>query len=411
MSSTFRYGLPLAFALLLTLAWADAFFWGAGTQVQGFENKAAVKTPVLRLDYLDAFPREAEPWFNDNFPWKGFFQRFNARLQQITNARSPLPDLVVLGEDGWLFKGGLQLDIYRGKRRFTPAELREVTQELLARRDSIEARGGKYYLAIAPLKHHIYPEFLPDHVRPLNQEYAVRQLYTALAGTGLAYIDLHTPLRNYALTHPPLHLRPRPDAPERFDSLFLSASASDLYFRTDHHWTVRAGLLAAATILDTLLAAGFTTFPLEEKSYRISASIADGMTLAKIIGTNRPRQDLALTLHHDWKTEQVARPELPIPDRFPYKQSYIRNRVQSDPTLRTTLPSLFVTRESFGENLLRPLSEHFGSTFFLFDEWKHQLNLPDYEREGGDVYLQLIWEGFIFNLLDTPEEDGKWGGG
>ncbi|MEM9930526.1 MAG: hypothetical protein AAF840_11950, partial [Bacteroidota bacterium] len=217
MSRIYRYGLPIAFASLLVLGWVDAGFWGASTQVQSFENKAAVPFPAWQADNPDAYPRELEKWYNDHFPWKGLFQRLNAQLQQLTNRRSPLPDLVVLGTDGWLYKGGLQLDIYRGKRRFTPKELRQVTRELLARKASVEAQGGKYYLAIAPLKHHIYPQFLPGHVRPLNQEHAVRQLYLALDATELDYIDLHTPLTNFAVQNPPQHLRPRPDTTDRFD--------------------------------------------------------------------------------------------------------------------------------------------------------------------------------------------------
>lgn len=399
MTKIFHYGLPLSFGLLLVLSWTDALFLGAGTQVQSFENKGAVEPPVFRLDLLDPYPRDAEAYFNDRFPWKGFFQRFNAKLQALTNRRSPLPDLVVIGEDEWLYKGGLQLDIYRGKRRFTPAELSQVVNELLARQDSIRARGGKYYLAIAPLKHHIYPEFLPDHVRPLNQEYAVRQLYAALKKTDLAYIDLHRPLRNFAQNNLPQHLRPRPEN---------YAAHNDLYFRTDHHWTTRAGLIAAKTITDHLISDGFPLQPIDISTYNISVKPAKGMTLAQIIGADYPDQDFAQTLHHNWTTKDITRTDIPIPDRFPYKQNYVRQRMKTDAKERAALPSLFVNRESFGENLIHPLSEQFSSSFFLFDEWKHNLNLPDYDREGGDVYLQLVWEGFLFNLLEVPQDDGKW---
>lgn len=408
MTNVFRYGLPLAFGLLLLLSWTDALFFGAGTQVQSFENKGAVEAPVFRPDLLDPFPREAEAWFNDRFPWKGLFQRFNAQLQSLTNRRSPLPDLVVVGKDGWLFKGGLQLDLYRGKRRFSPEELRQVTTELITRRDSVRAAGGHYYLAIAPLKHHIYTQFLPDHVRPLNQEYAVRQLYNALRDTDLRFIDLHTPLQNYAAQHPPRHLRPRPTGPTGTGRPSEMPGYHDLYFRTDHHWTVKAGLLATQVILDTLIADGLPLQPIDTSTYNVKSRLVSGMTLARIIGADQNDQDLSHTLHHDWKTKDIPRPELPVPDRFPYKTSYVLQRLQTDPAARTRLPSLFVNRESFGENLVLPISEHFSSSFFLFDEWKHNLNLKDYQREGGDVYLQLIWEGFIFNLLEVPVEDGKW---
>ncbi|MBC6996075.1 hypothetical protein QWY85_10735 [Neolewinella lacunae] len=398
MSATFRYGLPLVFAAVLVLGWLDAAFFWALTQVQGFENKRAAEVPTVQLDHLDPLPQQTEAYFNDHFPWKGLFQRFNGRLQAVTNGRSPLPDYVVLGTDDWLYKGGLQLDIYRGKRRFSPAELSQVVKTLQARRDSVAARGGHYYLAVAPLKHHIYPAFLPDHVRPLNQEYAVRQLYAALASAGVKTIDLHTPLQAYATAHPP----------QRLDHGKLEATVHNLYYRTDHHWTVRAGLLAATVIGDALRADGLPLAPLDTSGFRFHSEATAGMTLAKLAGLDRQAQDHFQSLQFNWQTEEVARPDLKVPPGFPYPTSYVRQFQQSDPHLREALPSLFVNRESFGENIMRPLSEQAGSAFFLFDEWKHELNLPDYTREGGTIYLQLIWEGFLFNLLALPEEDGKW---
>ncbi|MEM1357962.1 MAG: hypothetical protein AAGF89_07180 [Bacteroidota bacterium] len=399
MSKLFQYGLPLGFSAVLLLFWVDAVFLGAGAQVPSFENKKAVKKPDFRLNYLDPFPRDAEAYFNDRFPWKGVYQRFNGHLQALTKARSPLPDLVVLGNDDWLYKGGLQLDIYRGKRRFSPAELTQVIAELGARRDSIRVRGGHYYLIVAPLKHHIYPQFLPEHVRPLNETHAVAQLQTAMREANLPFIDLHVPLKTYAEAHPP-------------ESLAASDSLSithNLYYRTDHHWTVRAGLLAANLIIDSLRQDGLYLTPLDPNTYRMRTRTNHGMTLAKMIGLDRDDQDHFLTLHHPWITEEIDRPDLQPSYRFPYPSSYVKHRRQKELNQRLALPSLFVTRESFGENIILPLSEHFGKSFFLFDEWNHQLNLDHYDREGqAEVYLQLVWEGFLFNLLELPEDDGKW---
>ena len=396
MANVYRYGLPVAFALLLVLAWSDIAFFGARTQVRGFANKAMEPAPELRLDHLDPYPGQAEPWFNENFPWRGLFQRFNGELRSLTGARSPLPDKVVFGTDGWLYKGGLQLDIYRGKRRFTPEELRRVVARLTARRDSIAIRGGRYYLAVPPLKHHVYPQFLPDHVRPLNRQYAVRQLYAALDEAGLDFIDLHAPLTEYATAHTPVSLD------------FSQPTTTDLYYRTDHHWTVRAGFIASETILRRLRADSIPVGLPDPATYEYRSQPGKGLTLAQIAGIDRPEQDHYLTLHHNWTAERVDRTDINIPPRFAYPNNYVKHYRQRDTTLARQLPSLFVTRESFGENIIQPLSEHFGNAFFLFDEWDHQLNLPEYDREGGDVYLQLVWEGFLFNLLDNPDVDGKW---
>ncbi|WP_420459959.1 alginate O-acetyltransferase AlgX-related protein [Neolewinella sp.] len=381
-----RYGLPVLFGGVLLLCVLDGLFHFFPT-VPSVENRAPAQLPHFDTDDPDAYPRDWEAYFEDRFPWRGRFQRFNARLQRITNGRSPLPDLVVLGTDDWYYKGGLQLDIYRGKRRFSPAELAEVTATLSARRDSVAALGGRYVVAVAPLKHHIYPGHLPDYVRPLNPDHATRQLYRALDGRGVEYVDLHQALRTYADT----------------------AQQEDLYYRTDHHWTVKAGVVAAAAIQQRLA-------PSHQRStgapppYYYTSQPTDGMLLAQMAGRARKDQETFYTLHRHggWWTEEVPRPDIVAPADFPYPMEYAKQRRQINPELRRSLPSLFVTRESFGENLYLPLSEAYGTSFWLFDAWRHGLNLDDYRREGGEVYLQLVWEGFLFNLLREPAEDGRW---
>ncbi|MTB51450.1 hypothetical protein [Lewinella sp. W8] len=388
MKSKYRIFLPVALALLFVVFWLDALVLGVGAQVPSFENKRPADPPEFRLDYLDPFPRDAEAYFNDHFAWRGVFQRFNAQLQQVTNGRSPLPDYVVVGKDDWFFKGGLQLDIYRGKQRFSPEQLEEVVRTLLTRRDSIEALGGRYYFAVPPLKHHVYAHHLPDYVRPLNTEYATKQLYARLRSTDLRVIDLHEPLLAYADT----------------------ASVEELYYRTDHHWTVRAGVVAAEAIVDQLREDGVPLTPFNRDAYYYKVFPNPGMTLAKLAALDREDQDVLFTLHKKspWNTEVVDRPDLQPPGDFPYPENYAIHRQQTDAQKRAQYPTLFVNRESFGENLLLPLSDHFGKSFFLFDEWEHDLNLPEYKREGGDIYLQLVWEGFLFNLLNQDVEDGSW---
>ena len=380
-----RYGLPLLFGGVLLLCVADGLFRLFPT-IPSVENRAPAELPRLEYDNVDAYPRDWEAYFEDHFRWRGRFQRFHAGLQRLTNGRSPLPDLVVLGRDDWFYKGGLQLAIYRGKRRFSPAELLEVTATLTARRDSVAALGGRYLVAVAPLKHHIYPTHLPDYVRPLNTDHATQQLYRALDQVGVDYVDLHRALHTYADT----------------------AQREDLYYRTDHHWTVKAGVIAADAI-QRRLATSYEPRTGAPPHY-YTGRPTDGMLLAQMAGRSHQEQEIFYTLHRrgGWLTEEVPRPDIVPPAAFPYPTQYAKQRQQMDMGLRHSLPSLFVTRESFGENLYLPLSEAYGSSFWLFDEWRHGLNLEAYRREGGEVYLQLVWEGFVFNLLREPAEDGKW---
>lgn len=380
------YGLPIACALLVTVYWLDAGF-GVFPAVASVENRVPAALPPLDPRLLDAYPAKYEDYFNDHFRWRGRFQRFNAGLQSLTNGRSPLPDLVVIGTNDWYYKGGLQLDIYRGKRRFSPSELTQVVTELVRRRDSVLAAGGTYLFAVAPLKHHVYPQHLPYYVRPLNPNHATLQLYSALDAAGVAYTNLHAALATYADT----------------------ASAEDLYYRTDHHWTVKAGVVATGAILQRIALPELHRTGVPPPQYYYTQQPNDGMLLAQMAGKARSDQEPFYTLHRSggWRTKDVPRLDVQPPPSFLFPESYAKQRRQIDPADRR-LPSLFVTRESFGENLYLPLSESFGSAFWLFDEWKHGLNYGRYQQEGGEVYLQLVWEGFLFNLLAQPEEDGKW---
>lgn len=382
----FRYALPLGLALLLAAYWADATL-GLLPYVPSVENRAPRPRPPVKLDHLDPFPAAYEDYFNDHFRWRGRFQRLDAHLKRWTGDRSPLPDLVTPGRAGWFYKGGLQMDLYRGKRRFSPGGLDAAVAELRRRRDSVAARGGHYYLVVAPLKAHVYPQYLPEYATVLHRDYAARQLYARLGAAGVSYVDLHTPLAAAAAR----------------DSL-------PLYFRTDHHWTDAAGLLAARTIVDRLVADGRLPHPLDPADFYFSRDTLDGMVLAKFALRNHPGQELRPVLHRHggWLTEEIPRPDVATPPGFRTNGNYLVERRRHDPAAAARLPRLFCVRESFGENILRPLSEPFGRSVYLFDNWIHGLNPGEYRREGGDVFLQLVWEGFILNLQMDYVEDRGW---
>ena len=91
------------------------------------ENRVLASRPELTLDRaaLAEFPAKFEAYFNDHF---GYRQRLIHWLNIIKVAGlgvSPSPN-VILGQDGWLFHGGLYLDYFRAVEPFTPSETRNV---------------------------------------------------------------------------------------------------------------------------------------------------------------------------------------------------------------------------------------------------------------------------------------------
>ncbi len=384
MPDTLRYGLPLLIALLIALFVADAWLHLLPRPTLQERRKPAA-WPAWQAGNPDAYVRGLERYFNDHFTWRNALVHTSSRLNYRLFGKSPLPDKVVIGKNGWLFKGGVQLDIYRGRFRFTPLQLEQIRRELEWRRDSVAARGGRYYLSLAPLKARLYSEYLPDHVRPLNAENAADQLVRYLREhSDIDYIDLFSPLQKWKAEHP--------------DTL--------LFLTTDHHWTPVAGLVAADVILRHLRRDFPKLDTLRRHDYYFTYDTLPGLTLAEMLGLERELTERLPVLHprSDWQAKAVPRPDYTPPAGFAFPDQYL----MECRTGRGDLPSLFVTRESFAGFLILPLSEHFYRSIYLFDEWRHDFNGDIYAREGGDIYLQLIWEGMIYQLLEEGTEDYGW---
>nr|MBF0684664.1 hypothetical protein [Pseudomonas sp.] len=75
---------------------------------------------------------------------------------------------VLFGEDGWFFlwQGGhYQFDHLLGKRLPSPESVKNFSDNLAARRESLARRGVKYVHVVFPSKPVVMTEFLPAEYR------------------------------------------------------------------------------------------------------------------------------------------------------------------------------------------------------------------------------------------------------
>ncbi len=226
---TYHHLLPLLFAVIILLYWADLAL-GILPVPELQEKRKLAEQPVLDPSFLDPFPKDYEAYYNDHFQWRNGLIRLKNYINYYTFKQSSLPNEVLVGKDDWLFKSGFQLDIYTGKFQFSDRALEGIAKELKRRKTLVEAAGGRYYLCIPPQKHSIYPEYLPISVQRFNAQTCTEQLVDhIIAHTDIDYIDLFDPIRARK---------------EQTDSL--------LYHVTDHHWNDITALLAAKVILNHL---------------------------------------------------------------------------------------------------------------------------------------------------------------
>lgn len=374
--------LPLLFFAFLAFFWLDQYL-GILPQTNITERRALAEKPALDISFLDPFPRDYEAYYNDHFHWRNALIRLNNYVNYYTFKQSALPEKVLIGKEDWLFKSGFQLDIYRGKFQFSEKQLQEIAAELTRRKSIVEESGAQFYLSIPPQKHSIYPEYLPDNATKINEKTCTQQLIDYIStNTDIAYIDLF---------HPILEKKAQSD--------------TLLYYTTDHHWNDFTALLAAQEILERMRQDFPQLEPISFTDYSFPYATYDGMTLAQMLGIDQLVNESVpvLTPKFPLRASDSLR-TYPPPHDFPFKDDYVVDKRLGD----TLLPSLFVVRESFASATILPLAEHFGRSFFLFDNWKHDFHPAIFEQEQPDIYLQMIWEGLIFNLLKDPPPDAKW---
>jgi hypothetical protein len=191
---------------------------------------------------------DALPWSWASVPhvpaaakaWEAYFaDRFGLRKLLIGSYRlltlhllrkSPSPAVVVGKSDGerrWLYfeasaiADGMGLDSFRGRRPYLPVELAEIAVRLREAAGLARTHGAKLLIAVAPDKQTIYPEYLPDSMRPAPGAVSRLDQFWAMAATltDVPLVDLRIPLRR-------------------------AKAREQLYYPTDTHWNWRAGLLA-----------------------------------------------------------------------------------------------------------------------------------------------------------------------
>jgi hypothetical protein len=371
--------LPIAFILVLVLHFVDELF-ELIPEPKVVEQRKLAEKPIFNISHLDPFPKDFEPYYNDHFKWKNYFVQANNYLNYYTFKKSALPEQVVVGKNGWLFKGGHQLDVHRGKFQLSEKELQQTVQEILRRKNAIESMGAKFYLSIAPLKANIYPENLPDNTVPLNPTTYTQQLIHAIQEEGITYIDL-------------------------FDLMESLKEKQLLYLKTDHHWNDFASKNAAEHILKRIRQ-DFPSLPeVDLKDFRTEQVEYDGMSLAQMIGMEEVLKDTFVILHEkENKQIKSLSHNYLIPHDFPFKEEYVVKTKMEE----SGLPKIMVARESFATPFTKIFPHYFGETIFLFDNWKHDFYPDIIQQEQPDIYLHIIWEGLLFEIIKPDKNDISW---
>ena len=366
--------LPIAFVLSILLPWMNAFTgW---IPKQNTENRTPAVFPD-RNTPLAAIPGRFDTAFSDYFSLRSALMRLYGTANLNLFHKSPIPTMAYLGREGWMYITRKELATYDGSMRFRQGELDSIGVKLLRRESYLRNRNCRFYFAIAPVKQSVYPEFQPAYIRNLEAPNRSDQLIQYLRSkTRIQVIDLRAALR-----------------------LAKKAGAPRMFHKTDNHWN-RYGAWNAAVAMVRRVQHDFPDLDAAhlfritvDSNVLVSGNIAGMMALSGI--AREPDLTAVLAEHHTHDTTLFSWPVLPFANSWEYQ---IR-KVNRD---RKGARVLFI-RDSFGSDVVPYLSEAFGETVALFDQWQYGMNLKQVHDFQPDAVILMVVESNLDHLLSqTP---------
>ena len=223
------------FDYLLIAIFLTAIFVPAAVQLVGMEpdlsndekrELAQMPNTPASFDEVLGFPESFTSYVNDRFGLRKLYLRLGSKLRWMLDLK--VTPKVLFGKDRWLYLAAHDniIDQFRGIDLFTRDELISWVQTMVQRRDWLLERGIPFILVVAPNKHTIYPEYLPNSVGKVLGETPLDQLTEYIsANTDLDFVDLRGPVMAAKKEH-------------------------RVFYKTDSHWNEMGGFAGYRALME-----------------------------------------------------------------------------------------------------------------------------------------------------------------
>ncbi len=227
MGTKIQHSLFALVVMAMLLLPASGMFVHEAQTMASQENRLLATMPPWPRSWqaVTEFPAAFSRFYDDHFAWRRQLIAWRSAIKVLALGVTSHAD-VVLGRQGWLYYDAeQQLADYRGLHPFTAAELRQNLQALEERAEMLAQVKIPYLLVLAPNKHTIYPEYLPERFARIKTETRLDQIVQALQLSGrVPFCDLRDPL-------------------------LKAKSGGQLYFKTDTHWNQRGAFVGYGEVM------------------------------------------------------------------------------------------------------------------------------------------------------------------
>jgi hypothetical protein len=282
--------------------------------------------------------------FQDNFYKKEFL------IEKATFFRMKIGDRVfpqvLLGKDGWMeYVGDNSIDSFQNIGTFK--NKKDFLIELTIVNKYLKSQGITLLIVVAPNKSTIYPDKLPEQIKPLPTQSKLDSIISYLENNNL-----------------PLIVDTRP-------ALLAARRDHDVFYKTDTHWNAYGAFAAYTTIINTLE----SSYP-ELKPYK-----AEDL---EFVTTDSGMHDIPNLLQANFIKEPFIffTSKIPLVQTLHPSDKYGYNQSSWIPDSK--LPTLLMFHDSFGESSLNDyLSMNFGKSNFI-----HLQSMPQYFTQKSIQYFK-----------------------
>ena len=320
---------------------------------------------------LKRYPKKYNLYYQDNFGFREHLLWYKDLQYMIGDSTS---DKVILGKNGWLFFNGepftdLQ-NSFRGLRKLKDSELKQYADTFSAKNQWLASKGVRYLFVIAPNKHSIYGEQLPESMFKIDSQTITDQLVN--------YLQEHTQV-------PILDLR---------QSLIKQKTmVRELYYKTDSHWN-HFGSNIAQYEISKMLSSFFPDQiePILHDEEDFSVNTGPGGDLAVLLGFNNKFVE---TYPHPRIDPCATRPK---PKDDNYRSTFTTRCNKSD-------LKVIIFRDSFFEYLYQYISLYFKQSTFI----SKRLQYSDMEKYNSSEMPDVIIEEWAERFLTkTPQSEDQF---
>jgi hypothetical protein len=339
-------------------------------EIESSENRILAPFPDFK-QLIWKIPDQYTKYYEDHFPFRNQLANLNNKLRLKVFKTSPLPTHLRLGKDGWLFFYIEQVrNAYRGATPFTDDELSRVQRILEEKAAYLKNRNCDFYFVMPPLKHSVYPEYLPQSLKKFGALNKRDQVMVYLKEN--SSIKLIDPL-----------------------DLFMAKKDSvRLYYKTDSHWNQLGAFYAYQLIMKRIAQDHPGMEPLSLDNYDITRSKSYTGDLLALISLN----DLY------YREPYHLTPKVRSEQRLIVKLKNIGDEVDyiAYENAMDSLPRLLMLRDSYADYLKDHFSKHFSYSGF---SWTHTLLPERVNLDKPDIVVLEHMERFVDDLLiENPEE-------